>query len=89
MQDYRIALLTQSVFIYSKLTVETLEQGVKCLVTFMIKTSFNVVFVITKSLRIWDKVFKNGPSEICGRHPLNSLQVFLKSVFHKFHLVHS
>ena len=29
--------------------------------------------------KIWDKVFKNGPSKICGRQP----------VFHKFHLVHS
>ena len=23
---------------------------------------------------IWDKVFKNGPSEICGRQPLKSLK---------------
>ena len=21
---------------------------------------------------MWDKLFKNGPSEICGRHPLKS-----------------
>ena len=23
---------------------------------------------------IWDKVFKNGPSKICGRHPLKKLK---------------
>ena len=23
---------------------------------------------------IWDKVFKNGPSEICGRQPLKNLK---------------
>ena len=26
------------------------------------------------SLVIWDKVFKNGPSEICGRQPLKNLK---------------
>ena len=29
--------------------------------------------------------FKNGSSKICGRHPL----IFLRTVCHKFHLVHS
>ena len=46
---------------------------------------------------IWNKVFKNGPSEICGRHPLKNLKwyglfitsIFLKAVFHKFHSVNS
>ena len=39
---------------------------------------------------IWDKVFKNGPNEICGRQPLKNLSWnFLKAVFHKFYLVHS
>ena len=49
----------------------------------------------------WVKVFKNGPSIICGRQPLKNLkwhgppkqtispQIFLKAVFHKFYLVHS
>ena len=52
----------------------------------------------------WDKVFKNGPSKICGRQPLKKLNgydllkqtkadhnpsTFLKAVFHKFYLVHS
>ena len=49
----------------------------------------------------WDKVFKNGPSEIFGRQPLKKLKGyglreadhtpsnFLKAVFHKFYLVHS
>ena len=49
---------------------------------------------------IWDKVFKNGASEICGRQPLKNLKWyclladhitsnFLRAVFHKFHLLHS
>ena len=49
----------------------------------------------------WDKVFKNGPSKICGRQPLKNLKVyglsegyhtlsnFLKAVFHIFYLFHS
>ena len=44
----------------------------------------------------WDKLFKNGPSKICGRQPLKNLKGFnlskadhtpsnfLKVVFHKF-----
>ena len=45
----------------------------------------------------WDKVFKNGPSKICGRLSLENLKGyeagcipsnFLKAVFHKFYLVH-
>ena len=35
---------------------------------------------------IWDKVFKSGPSKICGRQPLKNL---LKAVFRKCYLVHS
>ena len=54
-----------------------------------------------KQKHSWDKVFKIGPSKICGRQPLKnlksygqpketiSLQIFLKAVFHKFYLVHS
>ena len=50
---------------------------------------------------MWDKVFKNGPSKICGRQPLKDLKGhgmleaehtpsnFLTAVFHKFYLVHS
>ena len=48
---------------------------------------------------IWNKVFINGPSKICGREPLKNLrrycvfqqtlQIFLKAVFNKFYLVHS
>ena len=50
---------------------------------------------------IWDKVFKIGPSKIGGRQPLKNLKGyglvkadhipsnFLKTVFHKFYLVHS
>ena len=25
---------------------------------------------------IWDKVFKNGPSKICGRQPLKKLKLY-------------
>ena len=41
---------------------------------------------------IWVKVFKNGPSKICGRQPLKNLKItsdFLKAVFHKFDFFHS
>ena len=50
---------------------------------------------------IWDKVFKNGPSKICGRWLVKNLKKyglleadhtpsnFLKTVFHKSYLVHS
>ena len=44
---------------------------------------------------IWIKVFKNGPSKICGRRPLKNLKWyclptnFLKALFHKFYFVHS
>ena len=49
----------------------------------------------------WDKVFKNGPSKICGRQPLKNLKEyglpeachtpsnFLKVAIRKFYLVHS
>ena len=51
--------------------------------------------------RIWDRVFKNEPSKICGRQHLKDLKVyglpkqtiysfkFLRAVFHKFYLIHS
>ena len=29
-------------------------------------------FSLKKSRNIWDKVFKNGPSKICGRQPLKN-----------------
>ena len=29
-----------------------------------------------KKLGIWDKVFKNRPSEICGRQPLRNLKLY-------------
>ena len=33
----------------------------------------------------WDKIFKNGPSKICGRQPLKTLTSnFLKAAFHRF-----
>ena len=54
-----------------------------------------------KKRTIWDKVFKNGSCKIRGKQPLKSLKTygllqedhtpsnFLKTVFHKFHFVHS
>ena len=47
---------------------------------------------------IWDKVFKNGPSNICGRRSWRDMGCFrvtitssnfLKAVFHKFYFVYS
>ena len=58
----------------------------------------SLLFVL---FHIWGKVFKNGPSKICGRQPLKHLKgygmpkaehthsIVLKAVFHKFYLVHS
>ena len=40
----------------------------------------------TKNTNNWVKVFKNGPSKICGRQPLSNL---LKAVFHNFYLISS
>ena len=45
---------------------------------------------------IWDEVFKNGPSKICGRQPLKHLSwsgvlrqtISLETVFQKFYLVY-
>ena len=46
--------------------------------------------ITLKNLTIqWVKIFKNGPSKICGRHPLKNLKEYLKAVFCKFYLVHS
>ena len=30
---------------------------------------------------IWDKVFKNGPSKICGRQPLKNLKEYGQGVW--------
>ena len=49
---------------------------------------------LTTSPNIWDKVFRNGPSEVCGKQLLKNLKGYgllkhavLKAVFHIFHLV--
>ena len=58
------------------------------------------LFIISKifwHIEKWDKIFKNGPSKICGKQPLKNLKwygllhitSFLKAVFQKFYLVHS
>ena len=38
--------------------------------------NFRTIFPVSFELRkyIWVKVFKNGPSKICGRQPLKSLK---------------
>ena len=28
----------------------------------------------SEDIVIWDKIFKNGPSEICGRQPLENMK---------------
>ena len=41
-------------------------------------------YVLTSSkyiTNIWDKVFKNGPSKICGRQPLKILLGLLLNTF--------
>ena len=61
--------------------------------------------IIMLCSNVWMKVFKNGPSKICGRQPLKHLKWygllkwtiiadhitsnFLKAVSHTFYLVHS
>ena len=60
-----------------------------------------LIHTITWSTHKSVKVFKNGPSKICGRQPFKKFEVlwsasadhitsdFLKAVFHKFYLVYS
>ena len=44
-------------------------------------------FQIKKASIMWGKVFKNGPSKICGKQSLKNLNsIFLKPVFHKSYL---
>ena len=59
-----------------------------------------ILFILFESALLlfirWDKLFKNGPSKICGRQPLKNLKGFdqsiadhtpshfLKAVFYKF-----
>ena len=58
----------------------------------MIHKSMSFLFLksLSQQCSIWDKVFKNGPIEICGTQPLSRPYhfKFFKAVFHKFHLVH-
>ena len=61
---------------------------------------FKKKLAILSSKNLLVKVFKNGPSKICGRQPSKNLKlhgllkawlnlvVCLKAVFHKFYLVH-
>ena len=70
-------------------------------VEILISSSRSVLFSETALLllhlaSVWDEVFKNGLSKICGRQPLINLKSrpypfknILKAVFHKFYLAHS
>ena len=72
--------------------LSVLEQNLKNLISLLPKEvslcmssnpgSYELTFMQTP---MWDKVFKNGPSKICGRQILKTL----KTAFHKFYLVHS
>ena len=65
------------------------------------KTFLDDTYIFKNLDHKWDKVFKNGPSKICGKQPLKTLNgyvlpkadhtpsKFLKTVLHKFYLVHS
>ena len=64
-------------------------------------TLMNLVDISVTCFWIWGKVFKNGPSKVCGKQPLKIWRGMvylkqtllpskcLKAVFHKFYLVHS
>ena len=50
--------------------------------------------IAESSMKCTFRVFKNGPSTICGRQPVKNMKAyglskFLKAVFHKLYLVHS
>ena len=33
------------------------------------------IYIIVNVQNVWDKVFKNGPSKLCGRQPLKKIEV--------------
>ena len=43
-----------------------------------IKTYWEMLQKLVNFMDIWVKVFKNGPSKICGRQPLKNLNPYLK-----------
>ena len=45
--------------------------------SFTLKLIRYVAFEWIKRRYIWDKVFKNGPREICGWHPLKNLKWYM------------
>ena len=52
-------------FMFLAFAVQVLTQG---------GSSFDVeTFILVPANYIWDRVFKNGPSKICGRQPLKNL----------------
>ena len=40
--------------------------------------------VVNRLKYMWDKVFKNGPSKICGRQPLKNLKEYGRPYSFKF-----
>ena len=37
----------------------------------------HAIYRYVKANNKWDKVFKNGPNEICGRQPLKNLKLLI------------
>ena len=61
---------------------------------FFLPCMVNILRHLAELMNIWDKVFKNETSKICGREPLKKnrradhiIANFLKDVFHKFYFV--
>ena len=38
-----------------------------------LRLNYSKIQIQNSQWHIWDEVFKNGPSKICGRQPLNNL----------------
>ena len=55
---------------YKKITLTTIQLILKLFFCFMSYFSL----IMRHASFIWNKVFKNGPSEICGRQPLKTLK---------------
>ena len=47
------------------------------------------ILLIKEWIRIWGKIFRNGPSKFCMPKADHIPSNFLKAVFHKLYLIHS
>ena len=64
----------------------------KCLLKEAISTLDMMELNIFHEMYIWDKLFKNGPSKICGRQPIKNftwsiLEYFVLFIIQCHHLV--